>query len=93
VSVTGTAAATGEAVAWKLAPLVPADTNAVAGTVRLAELLARLIDAPPESVFPDMVTVHVVEPPPITVAGAQLDEEIVTTGGVSVTDATWEEPL
>ena len=89
----GAAAVTGEVVAWKVPPLVPADTNTVAGTVSFAELLARLIDAPPESVFPDMVTVHVVEPPPTSVAGAQLSEEIVTTGGVSVNDVTWEEPL
>ena len=93
VSVTGTGAATGEVVAWKLAPLEPADTNTLAGTVTFAELLARLIDTPAESVIPDMVTVHVVEPPPTTVAGAQLSEDIVTTGGVSVTDVTREEPL
>ena len=87
-----TAAATAEVVAWKLPALVPAHMAIVAGTVAFAESLARLIDAPPASVLPDMVTVHVVEEPATTVAGAQLTDEIVTTGGVSVTDA-WEEPL
>ena len=92
-TVAGTPAVTAEVVAWKVPVLVHAAPTTVAGTDTFAELLARLTDAPPESVFPDMVTVHVVEAPPTTVAGAQLTEEIVTTGGVSVTDITWEEPL
>jgi hypothetical protein len=78
VSVATTAAATAEVVAWKLPVLAPASMFRVAGTVADAELLARLIDAPPEPALPDSVTVHVLGEPPTTVAGAQLAEEIVT---------------
>jgi hypothetical protein len=54
-----------------------AATVKVAGTVTDAELLLRLIDAPPEPALADSVTVHVLEAPPTTAAGEQLTEEIV----------------
>ena len=57
--------------------VLPSPIVKVAGTVTFAELLARLIDAPPEPALADRVTVHVLEAPPTTVAGAQLTEEIV----------------
>ena len=86
-------AATAEVVAWKLPVLAPAAMARVAGTVTDAELLVRLIVAPPEPAFADRFTVHVLEEPPTTVAGAQLTEEIVPAGGVAVREAVWEEPL
>ena len=53
------------------------------------ELLARLIDAPPEPAPADRVTVHA---PPTTLAGAQPSDEIVTAGGFTVSDAVEEVP-
>jgi hypothetical protein len=96
VSVTCTAAATVEVVAWKLPVVALASMFRVAGTVTDAELLARLIDAPPEPALADRFTVHVLGAPPTTVAGAQLTEEIVIAGGSAgstVRDAVLEEPL
>ena len=90
VIVTTTGALTAEVVAWKFAVLAPAAMFRVAGTVTDAELLARVIDAPPEPAFADRFTVHVLGPPPTTVAGVQLTEEIVTAGGVTVMDAVLE---
>jgi hypothetical protein len=78
-------------VAANVPVVLPAAIVKVAGTVACAELLARLIDAPPEPALADRVTVHVLEAPPTTVAGEQLTEEIVI--GVTVIDAAWEEPL
>jgi len=80
VSVTGTVEVTAEVVAVNVPVLLPAAMVKLAGTVTYAELLARLMDAPPEPALADKVTVHVLEAPPTTVAGAQLTEEIVTTG-------------
>ena len=80
-------------VAVNVPVVLPARIVKVAGTVTLAELLDRLIDAPPEPALADRVTVQVLEAPPTTVAGAQLTEETMTPGGVSLMDATWEEPL
>jgi hypothetical protein len=93
VTVTGVVAVTAEVVAVNVPVVLPAAIVKVAGTVRLAELLARVIDAPPEPAFADRVTVQVLETPPTNIAGAQLTEEIVIAGGVSVTDAACEEPL
>lgn len=95
VRLAATAAATAEVVAWKLPVLALAGIFRVAGTVADAELLARVIDAPPEPALADRVTVHVLEAPPTTVAGAQLTEEIVAGGftGFTVRVAAWEEPL
>ena len=94
VSVTDAAAVTAEVVAVNVPVVLPAAMVNVAGTVRDAELLARLMEAPPEPALADKVTVHVVEAPPATVAGPQLTEEIVTTpGAVSVREAAWDEPL
>ena len=70
--------------------LAPAGMFRVVGTVTDAELLPRLTDAPPEPAFADRFTVHVLGAPPTTVAGAQLTEEIVTAGGVTVMVAVWE---
>jgi hypothetical protein len=92
VSVTGTAAVTAEVVAVNVPVVLPAAIVKVAGTVRFADLLDRLTDAPPEPALADRVTVHVLETPPTTVAGAQLTEEIVAAG-ITVMDALWEEPL
>jgi hypothetical protein len=52
----------------------------VGGRVTCVELLASPIDAPPVPALADRVTVHVLEAPPTTVAGAQLTEEIVGGG-------------
>jgi hypothetical protein len=93
VSVAVTAAATAEVVAWKVPVVAPAAMVRGVTTVADAELLARVMDAPLEPALADRVTVHVLEAPPTTVAGAQLTEEIVTAGGVTVRDAVWEEPL
>ena len=93
VSVTGAAAVTAEVVAVNVPVVLPDAIVKVAGTVTFAELLAKLIDAPPEPALADRVTVHVLEAPPTTVAGAQLTEEIVIPGGISVMDAVWDEPL
>jgi hypothetical protein len=79
-------------VARNVPVVLPAVIVKVGGTVTAAELLVRVIDTPPEPALPDRVTVHVLEAPPATVAGAQLTEEIVTAG-VTVRDAVWEEPL
>jgi hypothetical protein len=80
-------------VAVNVPVALPAAIVNVAGTVTCAELLVRLIDAPPEPAFADRFTVHVLEAPPITVAGAQLTEEIVTADGVTVRDVVGEDPL
>ena len=77
VSVAGTAEVTAEVVAANVPVVLPAAIVKVAGTVTDVELLARLMEAPPEPVLADKVTVHVLEAPPTTVAGAQLKEEIV----------------
>jgi hypothetical protein len=81
VSVTVAAAVTAEVVAVNVPVLLPAAIVKLAGTVTDAELLARLIDAPLEPALADRATVHVLEAPPTTVAGAQLTVEIVTPGG------------
>jgi hypothetical protein len=86
VSVATAVAATAEVVAWKLPVLAPAAMLTVAGTVTDLELLARLIDAPPEPALADSVKVHVLEAPPTTVDGEQLTEEIVIGGGFTVRD-------
>jgi hypothetical protein len=80
-------------VAVNVPVVLPAAIVKVAGTVTDAEPLLRPIDAPPEPALADRVTVHVLEAPPTTVAGAQLTEEIVTAGRVTEIDAVWEEPL
>ena len=92
VGVADTAEVTAEVVAVNVPVALPAAMVIVAGTVTDAELLARPIDAPPEPALADSVTVHVLETPPTTVAGAHVREEIVTTGavGVSVMDVTWD---
>jgi hypothetical protein len=84
--------ATDFVVAGNVPVVWPAAIVKVAGTVTSAELLVRLIDVPPEPALADRFTVHVLEAPPATVAGAQLTEEIVT-GGFTVRDAVLEEPL
>ena len=76
VTVTGVVAETAEVVAGNVPVVWPAAIVKLAGTVTFAELLARLIDAPPEPALADKVTVHVLEAPPTTVAGAQPMEEI-----------------
>jgi hypothetical protein len=91
VRLTGVIAVTAEVVAVNVPVVLPAAIVKVAGTVTDAELLARLIDAPPEPALADRVTVQVLEAPPTTVAGAQLTEEIVPAGGISLMDAAWEE--
>ena len=91
VTVTGTAEVTAEVVAVNVPVVLPAAIVKVAGTVTDAELLARVMDAPPEPALADSVTVHVLETPPATVAGAQLTEEIATPDGVRLRDADWEE--
>ncbi|HEY6340473.1 MAG TPA: hypothetical protein VIY49_03200 [Bryobacteraceae bacterium] len=72
--------ATDVVVAVNAPEFLPTAIIKVAGTVTCAELLARLIVAPPEPAFADRFTVHVLEPPPTTVAGAQLTEEIMIAG-------------
>lgn len=84
--------ATDVVVAVNVPAVWPAAIVKVAGTVTCAELLDRLIDAPPEPALADRFTVHVLGEPPATVAGKQLTEEIVT-GGSTVSVAVWEEPL
>jgi len=89
-------AVTAEVVAVNVPVVLPAAIVKLEGTVTDAELATRLIDTPKKPALADRVTVHVLEAPPTTVAGAQLIEEIVefvTAGGVTVMDAAWEEPL
>ena len=94
MSVTDAAAVTAEVVAVNVPVALPAAIVKFAGTVTFAELLARLMDAPPEPTLAERVTVQVLDTPPTTVEGAQLTEEIVTAAkGVSVREADWEEPL
>jgi hypothetical protein len=57
--------------AVKPAPLDPAGTVTLAGTTRLAELLARLTARPPAPVKPFSVTVQATLPAPTSVAGLQ----------------------
>jgi hypothetical protein len=84
---------TGVVVAVKVPADLPAAMVKVAGTVTFAELLVRVMEAPPEAAPAGKFIVHVLEAPANTVAGAQLTEEIVLPGGVNVMDVTWEEPL
>ena len=79
MTVTGVVAVTPEVVAVNVPVLLPVGIIKLAGTVRFAELLARVIDAPPEPAFADSVTGHVLEAPPPIVDGVQLTEEIVAT--------------
>ena len=92
VSVADTADVTAEVVAGNVPVVLPAGIAKVAGTVTCVELLARLIEAAPEPAL-DRVTVHVLEAPPTTIAGAQFTKEILIAVGVNVMDATCEEPL
>ena len=73
-------AVTGVVVAANVPVALPAAIVKLAGTVTDAELLPRLINAPPEPAPADKVTVHVLEVPPTTAAGTQVSEEIVTAG-------------
>ena len=75
--------------------VLPGGIAKVAGTVTCAELVTRLISTPAGPGLAEMAAVHWLERPPTTVAGVQLSEEIVIpdAGGVSVMDATLEEPL
>jgi hypothetical protein len=91
VRVTTVLAVTAEVVAANVPVVLPAAIVSGGGTVTDPELLVKLIDAPKEPAPADRVTVHVLEAPPTTVAGAQLTDEIVTPDGVSVMDAAWEE--
>jgi hypothetical protein len=72
-------------VAENVPVVLPAGIVKVVGTVTFAELLVRLIDAPPEPALADRVTVHVLEAPPTTAAGAQVTEEMVTGGSTGST--------
>jgi hypothetical protein len=72
-------------VAGNVPVVLPGGILNVAGTVTFAELLVRLIDAPPEPALADRVTVHVLEAPPTTVAGAQVTEEMVTDASAGST--------
>jgi hypothetical protein len=84
---------TGVVVAVKVPVDLPAAMVKLAGTVTSAELLVRVMEAPPEAALAGRFTVHALEAPANTVAGAQLTEVIVLPGGVNVMDVTWEEPL
>ena len=85
-------AVTAVVVAVKDAEELPAPTTRVAGTLTAALLLESPTLAPPPGAAPDSVAVHVLLPPPTSVAGAQLSDEIVTAGGFTVRDAVEEAP-
>ena len=68
---TVTFALTALAVPVKPALLDPAATVTLAGTTRLAELLARLTARPPAAAGPLSITVQDTLPEPTTVAGLQ----------------------
>ena len=85
-------AATAVVVAVKDPEELPAPTVRVAGTLTVALLLESPTLAPPHGAAPDSVTVHVLLAPPTTVAGAQLSDEIVTAGGVTVMEAVEDAP-
>ena len=83
---TGVVAVTAEVVAVNVPVVLPAAFVKVAGTFRFAELLARVIDAPPEPALADSVTVHVLVAFAERLAGTQATPE-TTTGATRPTNA------
>ena len=69
------------AVALKLADVEPAAIETVAGTVKAAALLERLMVAPPVKAALDNVTEQADVPPPVRLVGEQ---EISVTLGLAV---------
>ena len=65
-------------MAEKLALVPPAGTVTLAGTVALALLLAREVPNPPVSAAPLSVTMHIEDPPALTVAGVH--DRLVSVG-------------
>jgi len=81
-------AATAVVLTVKLAPLLPAATVTVAGTVAAALLLDKLTTTPPVPALPLRLTVPLEVAPPATVVGLRLNCD--NAGGVSVSVAVCE---
>jgi hypothetical protein len=77
VSVTLTADATAEVVAWKLPVLAPAGMFTVAGTVTEDWLLDKVTFMPPAGAAAERLIVHWLGLPPVTGDGVQPNEEML----------------
>ena len=80
--VTGVTAATTLVLTVKVAPVAPAETVTLAGTLAAALLLESATCAPPAGAAPLKVTVPVEEFPPVTLVGFSEIEERETDAGV-----------
>ena len=83
VRVTVTSRVTGVVSTEKVAPVAPATTVTLAGTVADALLEVSVTTAPPAGAAPASVTVPVAPAPPCTFAGDTLTDESAGTGGGS----------
>lgn len=103
VSLTTTAAATAEVVGSKLPRVTPAGMFTVAGTVTAGtvsedRLLDKAMSIPPAGAAVERLIRQTVGLPPVSENGLQPKKVMLgrlefPAGGVSVIDATWEEPL
>jgi autotransporter family porin len=82
VSVTLTADATAEVVAWKLPVLAPAGMFTVAGTATEDWLLDKATFMPPAGAAAERLIVHWLGLPPVTGDGAQPSEEMLGGAGL-----------
>jgi hypothetical protein len=80
-------------VAVNAADVAVAGTVTDTGTVTAALLSDRLMSTPPAGAAPESVTVHALETPPRTVAGAHTTDESVTPDTVTVRGLVAEAPL
>jgi len=79
------------ALATNVAEVAPAVMLTEAGTVRLALLLRKATEAPPDGAPPDSATIHVLEAPDARLVGEQISSETVIAV-VKDRDAVFVEP-